>query len=170
MELAIEIVRMAIQRINEPRLFQTERGDQGALISELTNLLQQANTWLKNSIEQEYQKRAREHGLRIRPDIIIHIPYERGMFSSREEGNFIVIELKRRASRRAAFGDFEKLEKICEVLKYPIGMFLNIDSEQLYLAEYLHKRGREHHRKYFLYEFAVRLAQDTPVVREQSAA
>jgi len=171
--LAIEIVRRAIQKIKEPRFFRTERGYQGALISELRYLLQHTGAQLGNPIvEQEYQKRAREHGLQIRPDIIIHIPYERAVFNSRKEGNFVVIELKLRSSKEAAFNDFEKLERMCEVLGYPIGIFLNIDSNQLYLEEYLQEqeRRRQYPRNYLLHEFSVRLERNTPLIQEYGSA
>ena len=51
-------------------------------------------------VKQEYQKRMKEHGFRIRPNIIIHVPFKNTGFASRHEGNFVVIELKHRVTER----------------------------------------------------------------------
>jgi len=46
-------------------------------------------------VEQEYQKRIKAHRLKIRPDLILHIPFERGETEARTEENFVAIEIKR---------------------------------------------------------------------------
>ena len=134
----LSFLREALYSISEPRLFRSERGYQGALLSELQARLTKRFLWPGNPIvEQEYQKRARDHGLTIRPDVIIHIPYERGRVSRRTHGNYAVIELKRRASREDALEDFHKLSQMCLLLDYPIGVFINIDSDKTYFADYV---------------------------------
>lgn len=63
-------------------------------------------------------KRPYGHGLTIRPDIIIHKPFDEARHDSRKDRNIAVIELKRDASQEGAVGDFESLVKIMEVLAY----------------------------------------------------
>ena len=156
------VIREALGRISERRFFQSERGYQGALSSELKQLLgQNARIWPGNPIfEEEYQRRLRDHGLRIRPDLILHVPFERGTVSDRREGNFVVIELKRRASPQQAFNEFDKLIRICRVLNYPMGVFINIDTDQHYLSRY-QGDGAD-----LILAFAVKLIHDTPMIRE----
>jgi hypothetical protein len=69
----------ALSTIKEPRLFKTERGYQGELLAALQSRLQGANFSGDPIVEQEYQKRVLPHGIRIRPDLLIHIPFERGV-------------------------------------------------------------------------------------------
>jgi hypothetical protein len=73
-------------------------------------------------------------GLRFAPDIIIHIPYERGLTERRDEGNFVAIELKRHANEADAQKAFANLSRMKEVLEYPLTVFINIDSEETYAA------------------------------------
>ena len=168
-ELVIVNIRKALKRIKEPRFFKSERGYQGAFVKELTNLLEKANIWPDNPIvEQEYQKIFKIHGLSIRPDIIVHVPFERGVFNSRDEGNYVVIELKLNGSRKKALYDFNKLEKICKILQYSLGVFINIGSERLYLYDYLQRSSRNPNRTYHLHEFAVKLVnKDKLLIKEQ---
>lgn len=94
MEGLLNIIRESLSSIVNPHFFKTERGFQGELNSELRQRLPSLE--IDGAIvEQEYQKRMREHGFRIRPDIIIHIPFEQSELNSRKEGNFVVIELKK---------------------------------------------------------------------------
>ena len=83
-------------------------------------------------IKQEYQKRLMHHGLKIRPDIIIHEPFEAGHHASRSEGNIAVIELKRRADADGATGDFKSLLGMLDALDYPLGIFINIDAAETF--------------------------------------
>lgn len=122
--LFIEALRM----IKEPRFFGTERGYQGELLAELRNRLGGARLPGDPIVEQEYQKTISLHGLTIRPDIIIHIPFERGVTNSRREGNFVAVELKCRVGRRQAGDAFENLRQIKEALNYPLTVFVNVDS------------------------------------------
>lgn len=86
-------------------------------------------------VEQEYQKRMRDHGFRVRPDLIIHIPFEDAGFESRSQGNFVVVELKRRASRSSARADYQNLQRMCQELGYPLAIFINIDSNETFIDE-----------------------------------
>jgi hypothetical protein len=81
-------------------------------------------------LQQEYQKRMLRHGIRIRPDIIIHVPFERGVAQSREEGNAVAMELKRRATSKTAREAFANLVKMKNALKYRLTIFINIDSDE----------------------------------------
>lgn len=69
-----------------------------------------------------------EHGLRIRPDIILHEPFDLGRHTGRDEGNHAVMELKRRATPGTAVDAFTNLVAMIDALKYPLGVFINIDS------------------------------------------
>lgn len=122
--------RQALTAIDQPRFFETERGFQGELrakleASQLRELLPQGAI-----LEQEYQKRLDTHGLKIRPDLIIHEPFDPARHSGRQQGNHAVIELKLRASQKRAEGDFKSLLAMMEVLEYPFGIFINIDSQR----------------------------------------
>jgi hypothetical protein len=128
---------LAINQIREPRLFCTERGYQGRLAAEFDRLLDAYPDKITRPIvEEEYQKRADRHGIRLRPDIIVHIPFDRGVSPTRRYDNYLVILLKLSATRTEAHEDFAKLEKICHVLNYPIGAFVNVASEDLWLPDY----------------------------------
>jgi hypothetical protein len=70
------------------------------------------------------------HRLRIRPDIIVHVPFDRGFTQARDQGNFTAIELKRRATAKTAKKAFANLALMKRALKYPLTIFINVDSEQ----------------------------------------
>jgi hypothetical protein len=118
----------ALEAIKEPRFFESERGYQGELLAALRNRIARAHFPGDPIVEQEYQKTIPAHGLRIRPDLIIHIPFDRGFTRDRKEGNFIAVELKRRANEKKARAAFENLRQIKEALDYPLTLFVNIDS------------------------------------------
>lgn len=144
----LDVFRQAIAAIKEPRFYESERGYQGELLVELSMRLRNDTHFPGNPIlEQEYQKRSKDHGMTIRPDLILHIPFERGDFSSHREGNFVAIELKLRASEGEAKEDFESLLKIENALDYPLVIFLNIDSDNAYAhacpQEIAADRGRD---------------------------
>lgn len=76
----------AIRHITEPRLYQTERGYQGALLGQLSNALPALG--LPDAdllVEQGYQKRFDTYGLNIRPDMAIHVPFRYGQDASRHK-------------------------------------------------------------------------------------
>jgi hypothetical protein len=115
----------SLTAISTPRFFQTERGYQGALLSQLDRRLQLPDYAI---VEQEYQKQAGLHGVTIRPDIIIHEPFSPGRHGARTEGNLAVMELKLRATPAEALADFENLGLMLNKLSYQLGIFINIDS------------------------------------------
>ena len=91
----------SVGAIDEARLFQDERGYQGELLQELARRFYKGGFPGDPIVQQEYQKTIPSHGIRIRPDIIVHIPFERGASKDRRHGNFIAIELKRNEIGRA---------------------------------------------------------------------
>jgi len=102
-ERFLKTVREGLSSIREGRLFDTERGYQGALIAQLEARLSQFPIWPGNPlVEQEYQKTIERHGLTLRPDIIVHLPFDRGGIPNRQEGNYAVIQLKLRGRLKEA--------------------------------------------------------------------
>lgn len=156
----LEIFRKSIRSIKDIRFYSTERGYQGQLVAELSKRLQRAKLNGDPIVEEEYQKRFKHHGIRKRPDIIVHIPYERGFYKNRTKGNFIVIQLKLEATSNKAVDDFKKLDLIFEKLHYPLGIFLNISSNRTYRDLY---KGLYLSR---LHCFAVKLIDNTAVIFE----
>lgn len=126
-----------LKQITEDRLFSTERGYQGTLAGLLSENMRKQDIWPGNPIvEEEYQKRAKDHGIKFRPDLIIHIPFDRGIYSDRKHGNFVVMMLKLNSSKYSALEDYEKLSLLCEKLDYSIAVFLNIGSEETFFSTY----------------------------------
>lgn len=150
-ELFLKIFRESIRAITDKRFFSTERGYQGQLLTELNKRRLEQIFLGRAIVEQEYQKTLDNHGITIRPDIIIHIPHEEGIYQNRRTGNFVVIQLKRRASEDAANDDFKNLDLMFEKLNYPLGIFLNVDSDKTFFDNY---SGKYNER---LHCFAVRL-------------
>jgi hypothetical protein len=95
LDALVACVTESLAAITAPRFFQTERGYQGALLTQLDRRLRLPDHAI---IEQEYQKQAGLHGLTIRPDIIIHEPFDPGRHAGRTEGNLAAVELKRKAT------------------------------------------------------------------------
>lgn len=120
-------IREALAACTDPRLFETERGFQGQLLVELSKRICLPDGAI---VEQEYQKQLKKHGLKIRPDMVIHEPYDSDRHSSRANGNIAVIELKLRAKSGQAIADFESLASMLKVLQYPLGVFININSSE----------------------------------------
>lgn len=159
----VAVIREALQAITVPRLFETERGYQGAFVGELSRRLPQLGAEIGGAlVEQEYQKRLRDHGLNIRPDLIIHEPFNPNRHASRAEGNFAVFELKHRAASAEAREDFVNLDSMMRILSYPVGVFVNIDSIETHLIEApKHIHGR-------LIAFAVSLDNKNVRIVEQA--
>ncbi|MDP9876555.1 hypothetical protein J2W25_001583 [Variovorax boronicumulans] len=121
-------VEAALAGIKHPAFFEDERSFQGELLVMLRKTIPDHVLPEGAVIQQEYQKRLATHGLRIRPDIIIHAPYDPSRHGGRDEGNFLVIALKRQASAAKAAEDFTSLGRMMDVLNYPAGVFINIAS------------------------------------------
>jgi len=125
----------ALSNVTHSRYFETERGYQGALIAQLQNEMPSFN-WEDAIIEQEYQKRIKLHGITVRPDILIHVPFDSDANNTRGEGNFVVFELKLNASESSALGDYNNLSEMCSLLNYPLAVFININSDNTYIENY----------------------------------
>jgi hypothetical protein len=162
MDEILEIIKASLSSIANPRFYETERGFQGELVGELRNRLPEIELE-KTIVEQEYQKRIKDHGFKIRPDIIIHIPFKNSHFTSRREGNFVVIELKHRATENEALADYERLSSMCDVLGYPLGVFINIDSDETYIGKF---QGPHMER---LRSFSVHLENSQVILAEEYA-
>ncbi len=161
-EVFLNTLRDSIRAITDGRYFSNERGYQGALIAELKSKAKIEKIFSKNAIvEQEYPKTLGKHGINIVPDITIYVPYEKGMYSNRRGGNFVVIQLKRKASVLKAREDFDKLDLMFEKLDYPLGIFLNINSAKTFFESYT---GHFPERLHCL---AVRLLNQEVVIYEQ---
>lgn len=158
MDQFLVIFQQALASISEQRFFQTERGYQGELLHQLQNRLEAAGFPGDPIVEQEYQKTLPSHGINIRPDLIIHIPFERGVAKRRNEGNFVAIEIKCRATGAEAERDFQSLELLKNNLGYPLTIFLNVDSTETHAERCPARLARQ------TVCFAVRLDEQTPVV------
>lgn len=130
----LSLLQEALESIREPRLFETERGYQGELLVQLARRLKDAAFPGDPIVEQEYQKTMPLHGITLRPDVVIHIPFGRGNAERRDEGNFVAIELKLSSTDKDARNDFESLAQMHEVLRYPLTIFINIDSDETHFA------------------------------------
>jgi hypothetical protein len=133
-------IRDALSAIAAPRFFRTERGFQGELLVQLSRRLPLADPEI---IEQEYQKRMRDHGLTVRPDIIIHEPFDSARHGARSEGNHAVVELKLNATAAQAAEEFGNLASMIRMLGYPLGVFVNIASSHTYV-DLVPKAARGH--------------------------
>lgn len=153
--------RDALRLITQKRYYKTERGFQARLITELDKHLEMNKIFPSTPIiEQEYQKILDDHGITIRPDIIIHVPFNEESNGTRRQNNYVVIQLKLQAEEKRAIEDFEKIDLMFEHLDYGLGIFLNIDSDETYIEKYT---GNYRKR---LRCFATYLLNDAVVVSE----
>ncbi len=153
----IATISECLQRIRYPRFFDTELGFQGELLAELRAALPELGLPGDAVVEQEYQKRLREHGINVRPDLIIHVQTPPG--GNRRENNFVVFELNRKAGPAEVQEDFNNLDTILAALDYPLGVFINVASGR---TQAIHYRGPFRDRMHF---FAVRLRKNIVEVR-----
>lgn len=136
LDAVLTVIRDSLYAVTAARLFDTERGYQGALLAELSRRFLRFKVLSDDAlVEQEHQKRLRDHGLKIRPDLIIHEPFDPKRHASRTEGNLAVFELKRRATKRAAREDFGNLISMMRILCYPLGVFVNIDATETHHSQ-----------------------------------
>jgi hypothetical protein len=153
-----------LQKIQDPTLFADERGYQGELKSRLDRALAleiPEDDFAAPQVREEYQKRADAHGIRLRPDIIIHVPFERGLSPTRKHDNYMVVLLKRRAARTKSLENFESLETICAKLNYPIGVSVNVDYPRLWIDDL----RPEIPSCFTLHEISVTLEKGKPVIQ-----
>jgi hypothetical protein len=139
----VSTISECLGSVRNARFFDTERGYQGELYAELRARLPAISLPGDAIVEEEYQKRLPEHGVRVRPDIIVHIPTPSG--GNRRHGNFAVLELKLSAGPTAARKDFAKLDAVLDALHYPLGVFVNICSAQTHAAHYRGAFGERIH-------------------------
>lgn len=151
-------VRESLSSIDVPRLYETERGFQGELLAQLSRRLKLEYPAI---LEQEYQKRLQHHGLAIRPDLVIHEPFDPKRHADRRQGNLAVIELKLNATEDQACEDFGSLAAMLRVLEYPLGVFVNVGSTHTHAhAVPAEAKGR-------VVCFAVSLSEGKPSVIEE---
>lgn len=158
MDEFITQLKESLIAIRNPRFYEAEMGFQGELISELRKRLPSLE-WEGAIVEQEYYKKAERHGIRIRPDIIIHVPYDPDILESRKEGNFVVFELKLQADVDSALKDYAKLSKMCEILHYPLAIFINIACEKTYFDNY---NGKNRDK---IIAFSICLSDGEPILK-----
>lgn len=159
MDEILQAIRDSLSVVSHPRFYRTERGFQGEFGAELRNRLP-GRVLDDYFVEHEYQKTLKDHGITIRPDLVVHIPYEGSGFASRAEGNCAVIEIKLKASKARALDDFAHIAEMCEKLDYSLGVFINIGSHQTFLDEY---QGPHKQR---IRAFAIRLVEGDVAVYE----
>lgn len=130
----VRIIKDALHRVTPARFFESERGFQAEFLANLRATLPAARLPGDPIVEQEYQKRLKEHGIRLRPDIIIHVPTLPG--GDRREGNFAAFALKLAAGTAKARMAFEALDAVLHALDYPLGVFVNIASQKTHAEQY----------------------------------
>ena len=129
------LIEDCLRQVTNARYYRTERGFQGELVGLISRGLK--DLFESDLIsEQEYQKKEEYHNLTIRPDIIIHEPFDEIHHQSRKEGNAVAIELKLRANSTRAQQDFTSLDKIIYNLEYHLGVFININSQTTHADKY----------------------------------
>lgn len=145
----ISATENALHAVDAARFFETERGFHGRFYCAPQAILDNAGLIANGAIlEMEHQK-SRRHELGQRPDIIFHIPTEHSG-ERVKANNFAVWALKRHATVNDALDDFHKLDEMFGSLDYPLGFFINIDSNNTMLEHY---RGTYGSR---LYAFAIK--------------
>ena len=160
-ESFLQLLRGALQAIREPAFYETERQYQEELLLQLRARLGETPIWPGEAmVEQEYQDSAAVHGLGFRPDLIIHCSFDRSLFDERRPGNYAVLELKRRAGKKAALQSYAQLERICTELDYAMGIFVNVDASDIFLPESYGQAGDR------LHGFAVELRADQVHIQE----
>jgi hypothetical protein len=127
-EQLLNVIAAALTSVTNPHYYEDERGFQGELYAQLRVRLRDIALPEGALLREEYQKRLAEHGLQIRPDIILHEPFDPRRHRGRNEGNYAVMELKRRATPGTATDAFTNLVAMIDALNYPLGVFINIDS------------------------------------------
>lgn len=160
-EVFLGTFRESVRAITNKRFFSTERGYQAELYAQLRCRLKEiAELEASAIIEAEYQKSPTRQKLRIRPDLIVHVPHEARGDEDYTKDNFFVIEIKRKASKKDAEKVFNNLDQLFSTLNYELGVFLNIDSAKTFHNCYTGTYSKR------LHCFAVRLANSEVIIYE----
>jgi hypothetical protein len=131
----VDATIQALSAVKNGRFFLNERGYQGEFHSCLRNLLIEQGFIDESQILETENQKSERHNTHQRPDIILHIPREVSG-ADVTENNYAVWALKLRASKEKAKEDFDKLDEMFSKLHYPIGFFINIDSESHHFNNY----------------------------------
>lgn len=129
-ELLLNAIVASLSSVIAPHYYEDERGFQGELYAQLQNRLRDMVLPEGAMLREEYQKKLGQHRLKIRPDIILHEPFNPNRHRGRDDGNHAVMELKRRATQRTADDAFESLIAMIATLNYGLGVFINVDSSR----------------------------------------
>lgn len=129
----LSVIAAALASVTDPHYYEDERGFQGEFYAHLRLRLRDLVLPEGALLREEYQKRLAQHGLRTRPDIILHEPFDLGRHRSRDQGNHAVMELKRRATSGTTADAFSNLVAMIDTLNYPLGVFINIDSSKTWV-------------------------------------
>jgi hypothetical protein len=160
----LSLLRDSFQDLCEPILYMPgrEKSFQAALYASIKMRIHAAQDVAEDLVlEQEVTKSLRLHAIVRRPDLILHVPFESGRTTSRGEGNLVSLEIKVNAGLEAAHADYDKLARMCEMLHYEIGVFVNVGAEYTHWTTYT---GRHKDR---LKGFAVRLANKVVLINEE---
>jgi len=135
-ESFLQLLRSALLAIQEPACYEAAPKFQVELLAQLRARLGNVPIWPgATAVEEDYLQGAAAHGCKDRPDLIIHNPFDRGLFEHRGEGDYVVIELKRRVGKQAAESAYAKLDRICTLLDYAMGLLINVDSDQVFFSK-----------------------------------
>ncbi|XHH28250.1 hypothetical protein WIW49_12770 [Xanthomonas euroxanthea] len=129
----LNVIAAALTSVTDPHYYEDERGFQGEFYAQLRLRLRELVLPEGALLREEHQKRLAQHGLRIRPDIILHEPFDPGRHRGRDQGNHAVMELKRRATPGTTADAFSNLVAMIDTLNYPFGVFINIDSSKTWV-------------------------------------
>ncbi len=124
----------ALRNVRNAQFFRTELEYQGELLAELRARIPNAGLPGDAIIEQEYQKRLRDHGIDVRPDLIIHVPTPAD--GDVRQGNCVVFELNHQAGPKEVAEDCANLDTVVRALNYPLAVFVNIDTRQTQAGHY----------------------------------
>lgn len=152
---------LAIRQILIQRYFNSERGFVPEFYSNLRGQLENSNLFPEHTIlETEVQKRRLLHGVRQRPDLLIHIPIETGLTNNVAENNFVVYAFKLNGNAVDALEDFEKLDAMFGQLNYEMGIYVNIGTHPtIFLNNYI---GNFKDR---IHEFSIRLDNEQVLIK-----
>lgn len=127
-DLIVASTLEGLARVISPRFFVSERGYAAALSCHIIRGIEDGGLMTNGRIvELEYQK-SRRHQTDQRPDIIFHVPTEYSG-TAPTTNNYAVWALKCRADDEDAADDFQKLDQMFELLHYPLGFFINVNSQ-----------------------------------------